>query len=199
MEASQIAGSIPQWIWHKDLHGAPRIELSRTFVLEKPIAHAELRIALTGAIEVDIDGVAAGQMEESPANLCVFHRVASFLETLATFMPTAPVSNHLYERTVGCVAFLSADDFWLRTDESWKADEEAAAKVCLLGDVEDGPEWFVAGGFDDIATSPISDFAPVSAALADVSQKGATLRVSGVGQGIPRFLANMCRGPGEGI
>ncbi|WP_020618978.1 alpha-L-rhamnosidase C-terminal domain-containing protein [Paenibacillus daejeonensis] len=203
MVSMRTAERIPQWIWHRDLHGAPSLELVRNFVLESPVSDAEFRIALTGAVEVEIDGMAAGQLEESAANVCAFHRMAAFPATLAAgehtirlriacsvYMPTAPVSMHLHERTVGCAAFLTADGFWLRTDDSWSAGGTAAKKVCLLGeepfgDVEDAPAWFVAGGFGDIETMPLSGWVHLSARLAEVSSSTEGLQVSGMGRGVP--------------
>ncbi|WP_340024202.1 alpha-L-rhamnosidase C-terminal domain-containing protein [Paenibacillus sp. FSL K6-1096] len=202
MEISQIAERIPQWIWHADRHGASRIELTRTFVLAQAIKNVEFRIALTGSAEVEIDGVIAGRVEESAGNVCAFQRIASFPECLDTgahtirlriacsvFMPTAPVNIHLHERTVGCVAYLAANEFWLRTDESWSANGEGAVKVCLLGeepfgDLEDGLDWFVAGGFGDIAVSPISGCTVSPPAHMEVSSSGEKLRVTGNGRGI---------------
>jgi len=193
---------LPQWIWHHSREQASSVELCKTFYLEAPVEGAFFHIALTGALEVELDGRSVGHLAESAANVCAFHRVASFPSRLEAGehtirlrisckapMPVAPISIHLHSRLVGCIAYLSAGDLWLRTDDTWSAGEERAAIVCLLGeepygDLENGPEWFIAGGFGDIEAAPLNGVSIVSESEACAGIDGGLLRMKGNGCGM---------------
>ncbi|MBB6731672.1 alpha-L-rhamnosidase C-terminal domain-containing protein [Cohnella zeiphila] len=201
MEKERESRKIPQWIWHRGGEKEPAIVLSRTFRLAEPAANAEFRLALTGAAEVELDGAVVGRLDESAANVCAFRRVAAFPKTLEAgehtlrlriecraFMPVAPISIHLHNRTAGCIAYLEAEGFWLATDAEWSAGEELAAVVCLLGeepfgDLESGPDWFIVGGFGDIRATPLSGVSVIAAGGSYVQWSGSTLRIGGTGRG----------------
>ncbi|OMF30791.1 hypothetical protein BK133_16795 [Paenibacillus sp. FSL H8-0548] len=202
---------LPQWIWHKKRENERKIELVKKFVIESAAENIEFGIALTGAVEVELDGSSLGAIKESAANVCAFQRIVEFPRRLEAgehilrlhiecknAMPIAPISIHLQGRLVGCIAYLSSDNFELCTDDSWLAGEEQAVSVCLLGeepygDLEDGPEWFVEGGFRDIIASPLSRVGLISANGADIDIHNNNVRMSGKGKGrisIPEPLRN---------
>lgn len=201
MDTREKRRVIPQWIWHPERERRMTIDLVKRFTLDRPIIGAELRLALTGAVTIELDGTVVSHVDESAANICAFRRIEAFPDRLEagehtlrlsiecqSVMPVAPISIHLHERKVGCIAYLSAESFWLPTDDSWLADQVPAAIVCRLGeepfgDLEDGPEWFVAGGFGDIETSPLQNTAVLSAVDLSVLAEAGVLRIQGEGQG----------------
>lgn len=196
--------AIPRWIWHPEREKRATVELTRSFVLERAVEGAVLRLALTGGVEVELDGVAVGRLEENAGNVCSFRRVEGFPSRLeegnyrltlrircTAFMPIVPINVHLHERSAGCIAYLSGEggSFLLASDESWLADGEPSAVVCLLGeepfgDLEDGEEAFVAGGFGDIEARPLTGISllGVSGELL-VSAAADSARLDGVGRG----------------
>ena len=193
--------AIPKWIWHPEREKRQSVELVRRFALERSIAGAEFRIALTGRAEVELDGMVVGRMEESAANVCSFLRIEGFPSRLEAgehtlrlrirceaFMPVVPINIHLHERSAGCIAYLAGESFWLATDDSWLAGEEAAAVVCLLGeepygDLENGEEWFVAGGFGDIEARPLTGFSFLEASGMSAFAAEDSASLHGTGQG----------------
>lgn len=193
---------IPQWIWHPEREKRQEVELVRTFVLDRAVTGIAFRMALTGEAEVELDGIVVGRLAESAANVCAFFRLGGFPARLeagehrlairircSAFMPIVPINVHLHERSVGCIAYLAGDSFRLRTDEAWSAGEERAAVVCLLGeepfgDLEDGPEAFVSGGFGDIEARPLAGFAVLEANNAEVTSTTGSARMRGIGQGV---------------
>ncbi|RUS46678.1 alpha-L-rhamnosidase C-terminal domain-containing protein [Cohnella sp. AR92] len=195
-------GEIPKWIWHQEREKRQAIELIREFSLDQAVDGVELRVALTGGVEVELDGSSVGRLEESAANVCSFRRIEGFPTRLEAgnhklrlsvrceaFMPIVPINIHLHERSVGCIGYLSGESFWLATDDEWSAGgEQSAAVVCLLGeepfgDLEDGPEWFVAGGFGDIEVRPLVGFSVLEASGLNVSATSMSALLRGSGQG----------------
>lgn len=167
---------VPAWIWDRAGEAAREIVLSRSFETATEVAGARLYVAATGSIVVALDGEVVGELEEHPRHLAAFARIAGFPERLSAGahrlelrlrctepMPIVAVNAHLLERRVGCIGYLEGDGLWLPTDESWRSGsgegegEAAAHTVCRLGeepygDLEDGPDWFVRGGYGDIGT-----------------------------------------------
>ena len=202
---------LPQWIWHGDREKMRNVELVKTFVLESAADQIEFRIALTGAVEVELDGNIVSVMEESAANICAFHRIVPFPMSLeagehtlrlriicTNIIPVVPINIHLQGRQAGCIAYLKADHYWLCTDESWLANGEQSASICLLGeepygDLEEGPAWFVAGGFRDIVTSPLDCVSLLSVNEAEAQLLNNQVLLSGSGKGnilIPAPIRN---------
>lgn len=192
---------LPQWIWSSGREDDKEIELKKTFFLETPVQNTEFHIGLTGAVEVELDGVLVGVLEESAANVCAFQTMEKFPRSLQagehtlilriqcqTVMPVAPISIHLQGRLAGCIAYLHAENLWIPTDDTWMAGEERAVSVCLLGeepygDLEGGLEWFVAGGFGDIEVSPLGSLNLLSSVHAEASIENNMLFFSGMGKG----------------
>ena len=177
-QTSGIQGEIPQWIWHEEREKRLSVRLSREFALERTAADARLWVAATGGVKVYLDGREYGEIPDHPQNVAQFSRVESFpgslspgphrLEIAAACsepMPVGAVGIHLADRRVGCAAFLQGSGLWLATDAAWRTDDGAtAAVVCRYGeepygDLENSPEWFIAGGYGDIVVTPVSDFA----------------------------------------
>ncbi|WP_054955974.1 alpha-L-rhamnosidase C-terminal domain-containing protein [Paenibacillus dakarensis] len=192
---------LPQWIWSSRREEDKEIELRKTFFLEAPVQNTEFHIALTGAVEVELDGVLVDVLEESAANVCAFRVMEKFPGNLQagehtlvlhircqTAMPVAPISIHLHDRLVGCIAYLNAENLWIPTDDTWMAGKERAVSVCLLGeepygDLEGGPEWFVAGGFGDIEASPLNNLNLLSSDYAEIFINSNMLTINGKGKG----------------
>ncbi|WP_256756629.1 alpha-L-rhamnosidase C-terminal domain-containing protein [Cohnella sp. WQ 127256] len=188
---------LPQWIWHQDRINKKEIILSKSFTLAHDVQEVELHVALTGSLLVELDGEEIGRMSEKTQNICSFTRIDGFPNQLKSgqheilfriqcleSMPIEPASIHLGERLVGCIGFLQGKQFWLPTDESWVSDQSNAVMVCLLGeepygDLENSPDWFVAGGFRDVRTSPISDFRVISLSALQTVREEQGFHVSG--------------------
>ncbi|MED5020813.1 alpha-L-rhamnosidase [Paenibacillus chibensis] len=199
---NEIFNPIPQWIWHRERESRQQVELVKRFVLEAPADEVRLHLALTGGAEIELDGCVIARVEENAANLCSFQGIDAFPERLeagehtlrfriccTSVMPVAPINIHLKGRLAGCIAYVSAEGLWLRTDDTWvDEDGQAAAVVCLLGeepygDLENGPEWFVAGGFGDIRTAPLRGTVLCSAQHVEASVHGGKASISGKGRG----------------
>lgn len=165
---------IPKWIWHPERTGRKLLVLSRSFTVERDMIGLEMSIACTGEAEVELDGATMGVIQEHPRHVTLFTKLPAWPSVLRQGrhtvrivirceepMPLSPVSIHLTDRTVGCIAYMEGGDgFWLVTDDSWEADGDQAEIVCRLGeepygDLDNGPEWFVAGGYGDMTTETI--------------------------------------------
>ncbi len=198
----ELLTKLPKWIWHQDREDKERVEFVKSFTLAEDAENVRFQMALTGAAEVELDGRLIGRLEERAANLCSFQCLEGFPDrleagehsirlriTCESPMPVAGINIHLKGRLAGCIAYLSGDGLWLRTDETWiDRDGQAAAVVCLLGeepygDLEGGPEWFIAGGFGDIRTSPLVDVALLEAKHAEVSVRDGEVRMTGKARG----------------
>ncbi|RKP52893.1 alpha-L-rhamnosidase [Cohnella endophytica] len=189
---------IPRWIWDKEKAMNLHVTLKTSFYAEKEINHCRLFLAMTGGVTVRLDQQVVGQLAEGGDQLASFIQLDSFPETLSEgehvieleikcseIMPVSPVSIHLSERLVGCVGYLQGDGFWIPTDESWQSNGEQAALVCVYGDepygdLENSPEWFARGGFEDIVTESIVDFEVHAAAGLASKRKNEGLSVEGI-------------------
>ncbi|MFS0724245.1 alpha-L-rhamnosidase C-terminal domain-containing protein [Paenibacillus sp. 1P07SE] len=197
-----MKNKLPEWIWSRRLSDDREVELIKTFTLDRPVTKATFHLALTGGAVVYLDGQLAGTMTEQAANVCAFTSVAGFPDMLTAgehtirmaircekSMPIASVNVHLAQRTVGCIAFLQGEDYWLGTDETWRTEEgEAAVRVCRLGeepygDVEGGPEWFVAGGFGDLRTAELAGAVVMDASGMHVLGRENGMRMEGTAGG----------------
>ncbi|WP_274362150.1 alpha-L-rhamnosidase C-terminal domain-containing protein [Paenibacillus thermotolerans] len=190
-------GKLPAWIWHPKREQRKSIRLSKRFVVERDAERPELSVACTGSVRFELDGVAIGGIEDHPRHATLFTKIPGMPESLSEGshtiaaviecsepMPVGPINIHLFDRTVGFIAYLQADGVWLPTDETWDAEEEKAAVVCRLGDepygdLDNGPEWFVRGGYGDIAVSPIANAAVLSASGTEVQASGGMLVLEG--------------------
>lgn len=172
-----LAGrSIPCWIWHSDRGGRDRLTLSVRFHLDKKTSGLSCRFALTGQAVVSLDGQRIAEIQELAAHTAAFTLVDGFpseldagthtlaFDIVATRqVPIVEVNGYLAGRTLGFSAYIEGEGFWLSSDESWTSDDNVPATVVArlgeepFGDLEDGPEWFVAGGFGDIVAKPIHE------------------------------------------
>ncbi|MEC0239015.1 alpha-L-rhamnosidase C-terminal domain-containing protein [Paenibacillus dokdonensis] len=199
---NDILTRIPKWIWHQDRESMQQFELVKSFVLEKAVENVEFNMALTGAVEIELDGRVIGVLGECAANICAFQRIAAFPARLdagehtlrlrihcKSVMPIVPINIHLKGRLAGCIAYLSAEPFWLSTDDSWfTGDGQTVSTVCLLGeepygDLEGGPEWFVAGGFGDIQTSLLHETSLLLAHRTEVTLQDGRVHMKGNARG----------------
>ncbi|THF80292.1 alpha-L-rhamnosidase C-terminal domain-containing protein [Cohnella fermenti] len=193
-----VTSAIPKWIWHED--GASRLQhvLSRELHLDRGEEKVRLFVAATGHVEIVWDGVVVGQLEEHPAHLASFIRIDAFPDSIAAGrhrlelrisctepMPIVDVNVHLQERRVGCIGYLEGAELWLPTDERWDSAGASARVVCLLGeepygDLENGPDWFVRGGYGDIGTKPLTDYGIVErSGIEAIGRTNGVLSLSG--------------------
>lgn len=166
--------TIPAWIWHQDNMNRRTVTLTKRFTLTEEGNDFELYLAVLGETTVELDGKEIGRLEEHPQYIAAFTKMAGFPNRLSAgnheisihvtcseAMPVGPISIHLNKRLVGCNAFLAGSNLWIATDATWiTQDGTQASMICLLGeepygDLENGPEWFIAGGFGDIRAEPI--------------------------------------------
>ncbi|HEY0828910.1 MAG TPA: alpha-L-rhamnosidase, partial [Bacilli bacterium] len=177
---SLVPCSMPSWIWHPERASKTSLTLSKVFSIEKEAYDVNFFAAFTGSLIVELDGIEIGRRDEHPQNVTVFTPIAAFPNklqvgehilklTISCTSPMAiePVNAYLSDRTVGCIAFLQGKDVWISTDSSWETEETKAEIVCLLGeepygDLENSPEWFVAGGYGDIVAKRITHFDIIS-------------------------------------
>ncbi|UVI28241.1 alpha-L-rhamnosidase C-terminal domain-containing protein [Paenibacillus spongiae] len=176
MKKLAMERSIPCWIWHSDRGGSNRLAISVSFNLNRKITGLSCRFALTGRADVSLDGQRIAEIPELAAHTAAFTLVDGFPNVLEagthtlTFdivttrqVPIVAVNAYLAGRTVGFAAYIEGEDFWLSSDESWVCGDGTAAVVVSrlgeepFGDLENGPEWFVAGGFGDIVAKPIGN------------------------------------------
>lgn len=167
---------IPKWIWHPQITSHLNITLVRKFIVVEEIRDCQLFLALTGGVTVKLDGNVVGKLQEDAAQIASFIQIIDFPQNLAKgeheielkiectkTMPVAPVSIHLSDRLVGCIGFLTGNNYWLSTNKEWQSEDGPAKEVCIYGDepygdLENSPEWFAKGGFEDIASEPIKDY-----------------------------------------
>ena len=153
---------LPAWIWHPDREARLKTRLHRRFELDINIENPKLGIALTGGARVTVDGVEILKLAEDPENVCRFnysrsmplkpgkHHIQIEVECEKP-MPKHPATSFVYDRTVGCLAWLEGDGFRLVTDETWSADNVPAIEICKLGqepygDLDYPPEDFARSG-----------------------------------------------------
>lgn len=171
--------ALPAWIWHRERHDKPSFELTANVETDRDIRDAAFHMALTGAAVVRWNGQLVARIAESPAAASAFAAVPGFptvvpagRHTLTVeieareFYPIEDVNAYLHERRVGFIGYVEGDGLWLPSGADWLADGEAAAVVAVLGeepfgDLEGSPDWFVRGGFGDIAVAPIAGVRPV--------------------------------------
>ncbi|MBB6669999.1 alpha-L-rhamnosidase C-terminal domain-containing protein [Cohnella nanjingensis] len=208
--------AVPKWIWDRGGETAREIVLSRSFETEKDGVEARLYLAVTGRVTVALNGAVIGELQEHPRHLASFTRFVGFPDRLAAGshrlelrivcsepMPIVEVNVHLLERRVGCIGFLEGDGLWLPTDDSWRSGESPARVICLLGeepygDLENGPDWFVRGGYGDIGTRRLTGYeiAERFGAEADIGPDG-LLSLSGSYASQPESLELPELGRGE--
>lgn len=190
--------SVPEWIWHPERSKRKAVRFHKRFILDRRVERLEFKLACTGAVQAELNGKKAGSMQEHPSLATAFFKMEgmpSVLEpgeytlsiavTCTEPMPIGPINIHLRERAVGMIAYLHAEGFWLPTDGTWTADGTEAATVCRLGeepygDLDGGLEWFVHGGYHDLAV-----FAETGAVLLTQHRLSAaiedgTIRIEGV-------------------
>lgn len=190
---------IPLWIWDEGLDAVRSIHLERKFDLERDTFHTQLWIAVTGTVRIELDGVLCSILEESPEHVAKMARVEGFPDILSAGnhridmwvtchhpMPVDPVGIHLHRRRVGVFGYLAGDDWWLATDEQWKSNSNPAVMVCRYGeepygDLEETPDWFVAGGYGDIVASPISRLKVLGAGRLSATNSDGCIRIHGTG------------------
>ncbi|MBO9606939.1 MAG: alpha-L-rhamnosidase [Paenibacillaceae bacterium] len=196
---------LPVWLWHAEREARLTTVLSRTFAVSRDIAGFRLFIALTGGVQVEWNGRLVAELPEHPRNVTAFRAVEGLPDVLtqgehtirlriacAEPMPVSPVSIHLWQRTVGCAVYAVGDGFWLASDERWLADDEPAAAVCLYGeepygDLDGAPEWFVRGGFGDIAVEPLVVTEAYASDWRVTPNGGGGVRLAGDGAGSLAF------------
>lgn len=188
---------LPLWIWHPERSEKTSFALRKRFVLERDAVGASCHIALTGAVQVELDGARIWQQPERPRNASQFTAVGGLPETLPAgrhelvfrisceqAMPIEPINIHLQQRRVGCIAYLQGAGLWIPTDGTWEADDACADIVCLWGEepygnLENSPAWFVRGGFGDIAAVPLLHGQVIGAAHALFENRSGAMRVKG--------------------
>ncbi len=203
-EEAAFEKTVPSWIWHAQ--GIDQLEytLTKKFHLSIDTANLSFFIALTGSVIIELNGVEIGRLDEDAQYLTTFTKFKSFPNRLKAGdhelklrvacvhpMPVEPVSIHLIHRRVGLIAYLIDEDgLWLPTDHTWKAwadgdaTEQPAAIICRLGeepygDLENGLEWFVRGGFGDIVTEKLTDVGLISSKNAHCSIADSELLIQG--------------------
>lgn len=192
--------AIPAWIWHPDREKRTEFLVEKRFEVTENIDDAALFLACTGSVDVYLQGKEAGSLSENPAHVSAFTQLESFPARLAPGeyvlrlhircdqpMPIHPINIHLHERSVGCIGFLRGSGLWIATDDSWTVENVPAAVVCRLGeepygDLDGGPEWFIAGGYGDIVAEPIDEAVPVKWHGVSVKQVPEGVLLQGSGQ-----------------
>lgn len=186
---------LPVWVWHPDREKKLKLKLYKSFSLNEGLKNPIFGIALTGGAKVSIDGVQIIDLLEDPENVCKFqyartmplkpgkHLIEINIECQNP-MPKHPATSFAYDRTVGCIAWLEADNFRLVTDETWLADSENAEEICKIGqepygDLDDAPEDFARSGFGDLVPKPIM-FELLEMNSVMFRQQDELLRVSGI-------------------
>jgi len=194
VQESRIEILPPAWVWHPERERRLCTTLRRSFHLLHDVENASLKLAVTGAVTVELDGRHVAFVAESAATVAAYVDIEQFPRQLMAGqhtvcfqiactepMPVAPVSIHLHERSVGFNAFVTGDGFYLPTDGTWEADEATATEVCRYGeepygDLEASPGWFVVGGYGDIRATVIEGVSVTkSEDLAVLSRDGAWL------------------------
>ncbi|MFK7694452.1 alpha-L-rhamnosidase C-terminal domain-containing protein [Paenibacillus sp. HJGM_3] len=148
---------------------------------------------------MELDGSPLGAIPEHPRQSTSFTCLDRFPAALAAGvhtltlkircsepMPLLPINIHLHDRTVGCIAYIQGDGFWLPTDATWQADDGQAEVVCRLGEepygeLDNTPDWFVAGGYGDIAAEPMEKLNCLSASGLEANVHGGRLILTGSG------------------
>ncbi|MCD9022915.1 alpha-L-rhamnosidase C-terminal domain-containing protein [Cohnella silvisoli] len=197
METNGYDHTIPLWIWHEDRESKPHIILSRRFNLKHALRNVTFQAAFTGAATVSVDGQIVARVEEKAGNVDSFMRLKTFPDSLAAgeheiqlelecteFIPLVDVNSYLRDRRVGAIAFMQTEGYWLTTDDRWTANGTAAATICRLGeepfgDLEEGPEWFVRGGFDDIKAFTLADYRVLESNRMLINQDQGRLLITG--------------------
>lgn len=175
----------PCWIWHPERDGKRAFSLSKTMELTHDVEGISLHLALTGRAVVKLDGVMVCVVEENTGNVAAFRRIDTFparleagshtlaLEiTVSDIVPIADVNSYLINRRVGVAAFVSGTDYNLATDSTWMADDAPAVLICRLGeepfgDLDNGLDSFVAGGYGDIAVERLADWTILACSSAE--------------------------------
>ncbi|MCQ6562137.1 alpha-L-rhamnosidase C-terminal domain-containing protein [Paenibacillus mendelii] len=187
---------VPSWIWHPERADLKQIQLSKTFHLESDLEGLELSLACTGAADAAIDGVSFGSLEDHPRHGTMFTKLTvpfklskgehtiSISVSCSQPMPVVPISIHLVNRTVGCIAYLQGEGLWLVTDATWRAGDRNADVVCLLGeepygDLDHGAEWFVAGGYGDMTTEPVQQISELSSSRLNIEIRDSLIELKG--------------------
>lgn len=188
---------IPNWIWHGEREKQNVVILKKHFTLDEAVDHLELHLACTGEVDIALNDALIGHFPEQAHNTSSFAKAESFpvmLEpgsytlsfriTCRRPMPIEPINIHLHDRSVGCIAFVSGRGLWLPTDATWEAGETKAEVVCVLGEepfgeLDNGPDWFVAGGYEDIKVQPITDCTILSVSGLEVEVIGGSVSVAG--------------------
>lgn len=202
---------IPGWIWHRDRERRRTVVLRKQFELQEPAGDVAFYFACTGSIEIEWNGVPIGSFPESPRMTNTFFRAESFPSRLESGshtitlrihcrepMPIQPINIHLHDRSVGCTAFLSGDGLWIPTDNTWDVGDSEAALIGVwgeepFGELENAPDWFVAGGYGDIEVAPVTDFAVRSAQGLTVKPDRESISIRGTGAGPLSFSEGKAR------
>lgn len=203
--------AIPAWIWHREREKRRTVVLRKRFALHEPVRDAVFHFACTGSVEIEWDGSAIGYWPERPRMTNTFFRAEAFppvleagIHTLTLRiecrepMPIQPINVHLLERSVGCAAFLGGEGLWVATDGTWDAGDSPAETVCRLGEepfgeLENAPDWFVAGGYGDIAVAPLRDFSVLEARGLKAETLAESVRIRGSAAGTLRFSKGKAR------
>lgn len=188
---------LPQWIWHQDRDNKLQTVITHHFKSETDITNARLSVAFTGAATISLNGTELQSIAESANNITGFHVVQGFPDHLPAgeyevkiavsctkIVPIADVNHYLWQRRVGLIGILSADQAWIVTDSSWLADGQPAAEICLLGeepfgDLDNSPDWFVEGGFGDIAAYNIEHVVTLGQQAVSYGNQQGLLNVQG--------------------
>ncbi|MEX1030231.1 MAG: alpha-L-rhamnosidase C-terminal domain-containing protein [Paenibacillaceae bacterium] len=189
--------TLPKWVWHAARENRPNIRLSRIFKLELALQHVTFHAAFTGAATIILDGTIVATIHEQARNVEAFIRIIDFPERLEAgehevrieiecteYIPLQEVNSYLWDRRVGAIAFLQAENEWFVTDERWETNGEPAAIICRLGeepfgDLDNGPEWFVRGGFEDIVGFPLEQVSVIAKSALLCSNEQGTLSLTG--------------------
>jgi len=192
---------IPAWIWHPQREKRRDVLLEKRFSLSQTVEDVTFRLACTGAAEVRLNGREAGALPDDAGNAYAFAALDAFPARLEPGdyvltlrirceapMPIHPINIHLADRSVGCIAYLEGTDFWMCTDASWQCGDASAEVVCLLGEepygeLEGGPDWFVAGGYGDLAAAPIASFDLIDLDRMQAAHTEDGVRLRGTGAG----------------
>ncbi|MFD0710544.1 alpha-L-rhamnosidase C-terminal domain-containing protein [Paenibacillus sp. GCM10027626] len=193
--------SVPQWIWHEQREGQLQTTISKVFELHEQWTDVALYAAFTGAAAIRLNGKQISIVAEDANNAAAFQKLEDFPSVLpagqymleiemncSAIVPIVSVNKYLWQRRVGLIAYLSAADGWLATDNSWSADDRPAAVICRLGEEPFGelaasPEWFVKGGYGDIAAYPITELQSLAVSKMTVDLADGRLTAQGELQG----------------
>jgi alpha-L-rhamnosidase len=197
MDTSGNQLKLPLWIWHEDREKASRIRLTRSLKLDRTLNNVTFHTAFTGSATISVNGSVIEMIEEKAHNVDAFSKIKSFPAKLEAgeyeiqldlectdIFPLMEVNSYLWNRRVGAIAFLRADDYWIVTDEQWEIAGEKAAIVCRLGeepfgDLDNSPEWFVRGGFDDIEVFPLKQCEVLEKSELQYAMNQGVLKVEG--------------------